>query len=165
MKTLTKQLYITLIPISLFSFVGCTQVPAKDTTTQKTEKIESSGNPEQNQSEQGTNPYTKSNTIGRCVSELEENKTEALMDTITSIIHVYFYCLCSDYLTDVKVKLTNNEHTYERITDKLGCDFRHIESGKYLLEVEYESAKKFEPIEIIVMGGGISRWKIFLCEE
>lgn len=162
MQTLTKQLHITSIALFLFSSVGHAQVPAKKSG--KEEKV-TVAEPTPVQSEAGNNPKTKSFAIDSCESKLEENKTEALMDTITSIIHVDFYCLCSDYLTDVHVKLSNQERTYERITDKLGCDFRHIQPGRYRLEVDYEAAKKFEPIEVMVMSGGISHWKIFLCEE
>jgi hypothetical protein len=162
MQTLLKKFYITLITFSLFSFVGCTQVPAKESGKEEKATITNSTPV---QSEQGTNINTRSTTVGPCVSRLEKNETEAIMDTITSIVHVDFYCLCSDYLTDVKVKLSNKERTYDRITDKLGCDFMHIQPGRYRLEVDYESAKKFKPMEIEVKSGHISNWKIFLCEE
>jgi serine/threonine protein phosphatase PrpC len=165
MQTLVKQVHIISIVLFLFSFVGCTQVPSKDTTTKKNTDVNLSNDMDRIPTEAGDGIATKSNTIEPCISKLEENEVKVLMDTITSNIHVDFYCLCSDYLTDVKVKLSNKEQIYERITDKLGCDFRHIQSGKYLLEVDYEAAKKFKPVEVMVMSGAESRWKIFLCEE
>lgn len=158
MQTLIKQFCITSVALFLLSFVGSTQTPAKEEKATIT-------NSTLVHSEAGNNPTTKSFAIDSCVSKLEENKVIALMDTITSIIHVDLYCLCSDYLTDVHVKLSNKERTYERITDKSGCDFRHIQPGRYLLEVNYESAKKFKPIEVMVMSGAKSLWRIFLCEE
>ncbi|MDF3026152.1 MAG: hypothetical protein K0S23_459 [Fluviicola sp.] len=145
--------------------MGCSQVPIKDTTTKKSTNVEVPGYSEGKNSEAGDHLDTKSTMADSCISRLEGNEVTVLMDTITAIIHVNLYCLCSDYLTGVKVKLSNKEQTYERITDKSGCDFRHIQPGMYLLEVEYEAAKKFEQMDVMVMGGAKLRWKIFLCEE
>ncbi|WP_341901539.1 hypothetical protein [Fluviicola taffensis] len=145
----------------LFSSVAHTQVPVKESGKEENTTITNSTPV---QSEAGNNPDTKSFVLDSCVSRLEGNEVTVLMDTITAIIHVDLYCLCSDYLTGAKVKLSNKEQTYERITDKLGCDFRHIQPGIYMLEVDYEAAKKFEPMEVMVMSGAKLRWKIFLCE-
>ncbi len=163
MQTLNP-LCVIFLGIFLFPFTGCTQVPEKETA--KEEKvILTSADSTPIHSEAGDNPNTKSTTIAPCISKLEQNETEAIMDTVTSIVHVDFYCLCSDYLTDVHIRLSNKERTYNRITDKLGCDFRHIQPGIYRLEVDYDSAKKFKPMEIEVKSGHVSNWKIFLCEE
>lgn len=160
MKTQCPQLFLTLIGTLFFCINGYTQITVKDTIT---EKIELLGNSKQDYNEVLNN--AKSFTMDSCISKLEENEVIALMDTITSIIHVGLYCLCSDYMTDVHVKLSNKERTYERVTDNSGCDFRHIQPGNYLLEVDYDSVQKFKPIEVLIMGGAKLRWKIFLCKE
>jgi hypothetical protein len=111
----------------------------------------------------GNQSDTKSIASEPCESHLEEGKVVSLMDTITAVIHVDFYCSCGDNPAGAQVKLSNKERTYERITDRSGCDFRHIRPGSYRLEVICETAEKFESVEVMVMSGAIARWKVFLC--
>lgn len=117
------------------------------------------------QTEAGGYTNTKKIKIYPCKTHLEENKTSGVMDTSTSVIHISFYCLCSDYLMDINVKLSDGEKTYTSITDKSGCDFMHINPGNYKLEVFYKYARKFKPIRVEVKSGHIYEWKIFMCEN
>ena len=142
-----KHLILILPGILLLSFFDYNRVQASELAITKTRNRSS----------------TKSIAIEPCESRLEQDEAVSFMDTITAIVHVDFYCSCGYNPADVRVKLSNKERTYERITDRSGCDFRHIQPGYYRLEVTCETAEKFESVEVTVMSGAIARWKVFLC--
>src|SRR5687767_9338976 len=144
-----------LIFIGVFMMAGTgfcqvTQVTDIDTVSNTSEQL----------------PYTdKTTKIIPCKSNVELNELLEINETGKVKIHAEFYCLCSDYLMDVKVKLSNPEKSYETITDKAGCDFNDLEPGLYKLEITYRYAKKFTPVLVDLIAGGSYRWKIFLCEK
>lgn len=149
MSTAIKKLILILSGILFLPFFDYNQVQGNELAINKT----------------GNHSSTKSIAIEPCESRLEEGEVVSLMDTITAIIHVDFYSSSSDNPVDVKVNLSNKERTYERITDKSGCDFRHIQPGKYQLEISHDAVEKFGPVEVMVVSGSRTRWKVFLCEE
>jgi hypothetical protein len=155
MPTVLKQLPLVLFAILLFPFFGYDQVHGKEFDIS-----------EQNEELLYLNSGNTSNTksiIEPCKSWLEQDEVIALMDTITAVVHVDFYCSCSDLLTGAHVKLSSKDRICEQITDESGCNFRHIGSGKYRMEIVHEAVQKFESVEVVVMSGAIARWKVFLC--
>lgn len=158
MPTVLKQIPLVLFGILLFPFFGYDQVHVQEFEID--EKKE-----EQLLYLNAANTSNTKSIIEPCKSWLEEDEVIALMDTITAVIHMDFYCSCSDFLIGAHVKLSNKDRTYERITDKSGCDFRHIQSGKYRMEVVHEDVQKFESVEVLVISGAITRWKVFLCSQ
>ena len=163
---LFKGFCISAIIYVLFSTVGVSQVITNDSLGRYTWHIDSldRNNPWLTEAG-GYTGKAKSVKIHPCKSHLEANEMVTMMDTGTVYVDIKFFCLCSDYLIDVNVKLSNGLNTYNSITDKFGCKFLHISSGSYKLEVVYKYAKRFKPIHVELKSGGIYKWEIFLCEN